>query len=174
MSSAIASSATVDVDPVAGDELVDQVELGLGLAVELDDAAVLDPKRGLRVERAREGDEPERGILGHEVVAADRPRRVVLGPERGRIAIGRCSSCPRILGAGHAASAGRSGEVARNRPLQPQEELLVVQPAGVAAEAAVRADHPVAGHDDRDRVRRAGVPGGAGRPGLPARAASSV
>ena len=46
-SSAIASSATREIDAAARDELVEQVEIGLGLAVELDDAAVLDAQRGL-------------------------------------------------------------------------------------------------------------------------------
>ena len=49
-----------EVDAAARDELVEQVELGLGLAVELDDAAVLDAQRGLGVVRARERDQPER------------------------------------------------------------------------------------------------------------------
>ena len=61
------------VDAVEGDELVQQVELGLRLAVELDDATVLDHEGGLWVEGAREGDQAERRVLGNEVVAADRP-----------------------------------------------------------------------------------------------------
>ena len=81
-----------EVDAAAGDELVEQVELGLGLAVELDDAAVLDAQRGLGVVRARERDQPERGVLGHEVVAADGPRRVELRAERGARAHGAYGS----------------------------------------------------------------------------------
>ena len=69
-----------DVDATAGDELVEQVEVRLRLAVELDDPPVLDAERRLRVEWARERDEAERRILGNEVVAADRPCRVELGP----------------------------------------------------------------------------------------------
>ena len=60
------------VDPVAGDELVEQVEVGLGDPVELDDPPVGDPQRRRRIGRARERDQPDRGILGHEHVAADR------------------------------------------------------------------------------------------------------
>ncbi len=69
-----------DVDATAGDELVEQVEVRLRLAVELDDPPALDAERRLRVEWARERDEAERRILGNEVVAADRPCRVELGP----------------------------------------------------------------------------------------------
>ena len=72
-----------EVDAAAGDELVEQVELVLGLAVELDDAAVGDAQRGLGVVRAGERDQAERGVLGHEIVAADGPRRVELRAERG-------------------------------------------------------------------------------------------
>ncbi len=81
-----------EVDAAARDELVEQVELGLGLAVELDDAAVLDAQRGLGVVRARERDQPERGVLGHEIVAADGPRRVELRAERGARAHGAYGS----------------------------------------------------------------------------------
>ena len=71
------------VDPVAGDELVDQVELLLRLPVELDHAALLDPERRLGVEGARERDQAEHRILGHEIVAADRPRGVERRPGGG-------------------------------------------------------------------------------------------
>ena len=81
-----------EVDAAARDELVEQVEIGLGLAVELDDAAVLDAQRRLRVVGARERDQPERGVLGDEVVAADRPRRVELRAERGARAHGAYGS----------------------------------------------------------------------------------
>ena len=70
VSSAIASSATDRSMPVAGDELVDQVELLLGLAVELDHAAVLDPRgtargrRGSRTRRGRAPDPRARGCRG--------------------------------------------------------------------------------------------------------------
>src|SRR5208282_2721320 len=40
----------------------------------------------------------------------------------------------------------------RTRPLQPEQQFLAFQAAAVAGEAAVAADHPVARHDDRDRV----------------------
>ena len=81
-----------EVDAAARDELVEQVEIGLRLAVELDDAAVLDAQRGLGIVRARERDQPERGVLGHEVVAADGPRRVELRAERGARAHGAYGS----------------------------------------------------------------------------------
>ena len=80
------------VDAVARDELVEEVELGLRLAVELDDPPILDPERGLGIERAREGDEAERRVLGYEVVAADRPRGVERGTG-GRLVFD--AHCPR-------------------------------------------------------------------------------
>ena len=89
-----------EVDAAARDELVEQVELGLGLAVELDDATVLDAQRRLGIVGARERDQAERGILGNEVVAADRPRRVELRAERGARAHG-------AYGSGRAASRAR-------------------------------------------------------------------
>src|SRR3954452_15917915 len=52
--------------------------------------------------------------------------------------------------------------------LEPEEELLALEAAGVADELPVGTDHPVAGEDDRDRVLvhraadRAGGPGMAG------------
>ena len=58
--------------------------------------------------------------------------------------------------------------------LDPQQQLLALQAAGVAAEPAAGAQHPVAGHDDRDRVGAQRVAGGARRPpAMPARAATS-
>src|SRR5215475_10284397 len=43
-----------------------------------------------------------------------------------------------------------------------EQPLFAVQAPAVAGERAVRADHPVAGHDDRDRVAPVGQPDGAG------------
>ena len=71
------------VEPVARDELVDQVELLLRLPVELDHAPLLDPKARLGVEGARERDQAEHRVLGHEIVAADRPRGVERRPGGG-------------------------------------------------------------------------------------------
>ena len=96
-----------EVDAATGDELVEQVELGLGLAVELDDAAVRDAQRRLGVVRAGERDQAERGVLGHEIVAADRPRRVELRAERGARAHGAYGSgraLARVLGGREAGS----------------------------------------------------------------------
>ena len=56
---------------MAGDELVDQVEVGLGDAVELDHAAVGDPQRRLGVVRPGHRDQPEGRVLGDEGVTAD-------------------------------------------------------------------------------------------------------
>ena len=81
-SSAIASSATSTSMPVAGDELVDEVEVGLGPPVELDHAAVAHHQRGRRVVGAGERDQPEVGVLGDEVVAADGARREERGAQR--------------------------------------------------------------------------------------------
>src|SRR6516162_9193086 len=40
----------------------------------------------------------------------------------------------------------------RPSAFQPEQQLLALETAAVAGQAAVAADHPVAGHDDRDRV----------------------
>src|SRR2546421_11087042 len=45
--------------------------------------------------------------------------------------------------------------------LQVQEQLLALKPARVAAEATRRVERPVAGDDDRQRVRAERVAGGA-------------
>ena len=47
--------------------------------------------------------------------------------------------------------------------LQAQQEFLALDPAGVAAELAAGAQHAVAGHDHRHRVRAERVAGGADR-----------
>ena len=49
-------------------------------------------------------------------------------------------------------------DLGRGRFLQAQEEPLAGEAAGVPGQAAARADHPVAGHDDADRVPAVGVP----------------
>ena len=46
-----------------------------------------------------------------------------------------------------------------------EQPPLARQPPAVAAEGAVGRDHPVAGHDDRDRVAAVGLADGAARPG---------
>src|SRR3954452_3949294 len=46
--------------------------------------------------------------------------------------------------------------------LEVEQCALGVKPAGVARERAVRADHAVAGHDDRERVAAVGASDGAG------------
>ena len=63
----------LEVDSAPRDELVEQVELGLGDTVELDDPAVLDSQRRLRVERARERDQAKRRVFRYQLVLADRP-----------------------------------------------------------------------------------------------------
>src|SRR6185369_17465018 len=40
----------------------------------------------------------------------------------------------------------------RSRAFQLEQQFLALETATVAGQAAVAADHPVAGHDDRDRV----------------------
>src|SRR5579864_6417800 len=47
----------------------------------------------------------------------------------------------------------RSGRLRHeNGTLVPQEPLLAFEAAAITREASIRADHPVAGHDDADRV----------------------
>ena len=67
------------------------------------------------------------------------------------------------------------GEASEKHALEPQQRHLALQPAGVADEAAVRADHAVAGEHDRDPVavhrhadgtRRLRVPGPGGELGV--------
>src|SRR5260370_24314243 len=57
-----------------------------------------------------------------------------------------------------------SPQSSRTRAFEPEQQLLAVQAAAVAGEAAVAADHPVARHDDGDRVGALGrthaAPGG--------------
>lgn len=57
---------------------------------------------------------------------------------------------------------GRAGQYL-GRLLQIEQAPLHLQAAGVTAEAAVAAEHAVAGDDERDRVARAGRAGGADR-----------
>ena len=59
------------------------------------------------------------------------------------------------------------------RRLQVEQQPLALQPAGVAGEAAVGADHPMARDDHRDRVAAVGRADRAGEPGWPIRSASS-
>ena len=47
---------------MAGDELIEQVEIGLGDTIELDDPAILDHQARLGVRWRVEGHQPERGI----------------------------------------------------------------------------------------------------------------
>ena len=47
------------------------------------------------------------------------------------------------------------------RSLEPQQECLGGQSAAVAAEFCARRQHPVAGHDDRDRIVMIGLSDGA-------------
>ena len=72
-SSAIASSATVEVDAVRGDEGVERVELGGRPAVQLDDAAVrVDDERRLGIVRAASANRPSAASSSGEAVEVDR------------------------------------------------------------------------------------------------------
>src|SRR3954451_5800596 len=81
------------------------------------------------------------------------------------------SSTSRVIATANTPSENASRRALLTRPslrrerehpgLEVEQVPLAVQPAAVAGEAAVRADDPVAGHDDRDRVAAVG---GADRP----------
>ncbi len=107
----------VDVDPVAGDELVDEVEVGLGAPVELDDPPVAHHQRGGRVVGTGERDQAELGVLRHEVVAADGARREVRRAQR------RC-----LLLHGVSVPAGRYGVQASRRCHPPAAVHVVRRP----------------------------------------------
>ena len=63
------------VDAVGGEEGIDQVEVGLLHAIELDDAPGFDADRRRRVVGTVEGDQAQLRVLGHDHVTADRLRR---------------------------------------------------------------------------------------------------
>src|SRR5205085_399886 len=60
----------LEVEPVARDEVVDHVPLGLTAAVELDDSAAVEDEARRRVVRPVEGDETELGARADEQLAA--------------------------------------------------------------------------------------------------------
>ena len=64
----------VEVEVMRGDEGIEDVEIGLGLAVDFDHAAVLDARRRRRIPRAVERREAGLRILDGELVVTQRPR----------------------------------------------------------------------------------------------------
>jgi hypothetical protein len=62
----------VEIQAVAGDELVDDVEVGGGLAVQLGDLTVAHHQRGLRVMRAVHRDQAQSRVGDAETVEVDR------------------------------------------------------------------------------------------------------
>ena len=95
-----------EVDAVARDERVDDVEVALAPAVELDHPAVVDDERRFRVVGRVEGDQAERRVLDgeavevdalrvHEPVAAD-ARRSCLPLEDGQRAAAQATSCAAV------------------------------------------------------------------------------
>ena len=89
-SSAAASRGDLEVEPVARDEVVERVPVLSRRAVELDDAAVLDHERRLRIVRPVHRDEPELGERLDQHLAAqlallarDEPRGALVSRQGG-------------------------------------------------------------------------------------------
>ena len=82
---------------------------------------------------------PERDLHGREAAVADLDQHERHAPDRARAA--------------RAAPATRSRAPSRAGALEIEQEALGVEPAAVAGERAVRADHAVARDHDRDRIR---------------------
>ena len=131
--SATSASRRVDPDRPAGTSTHPRKEPCAGRRTTSLNTNVPQLDRGSCVERDRHAALPS--YVSVPEGDAARQRR---DPEAGRCAGRVCRD---------AAPAALDGD-----PLQAQQRLLAVHAAGVAGELAARADHAMAGDDDRDRV----------------------